>query len=228
MHMTPSTLQSVHRDHRTFAWDEPLVAHIRIVIADHQGLVRVGMSRILGNDGFLVVGEAENEREIVALLERLSPAVLLLDIDMPNLDGLAYLQQLQVRFAKVKIVAWSISDALPLIQAAFRRGACGYILKSIPSRDLGSAIRQAVDGTAYHAHGLPALEDDNASRIAGLTKREAEILRSVSHGLSNKEIAKNLWVSVQTVKFHLTNIYRKLEITNRTEAARWALNRGIV
>jgi DNA-binding NarL/FixJ family response regulator len=200
---------------------------VKIVIADHQGLVRAGIRRVLVDDGFDIVGEAQESTEICTLLERLQPDALFLDLDMPDMDGLARIQQLRTRFPDVKIVISSISDTPTLIQAAFRRGVCGYVLKSIPPRDLGSAIRQAVDGTAFHALGLPALEDDAVARRAGLTPREAEIVRAVANGLSNKEIAKELWVSVQTVKFHLTNIYRKLQISNRTEAARWALNHGI-
>jgi len=201
---------------------------MRIVIADHQGLVRTGIRRVLAADeGFTVVGEAHTGAEITALVERTTPDALLLDLEMPEMDGLARVQQLRARFPELKIVICSASASPALIQGAFRRGACGYILKSISPRDLGSAIRQAVDGTAYHALGLPALEDDTAARLAGLTQREIEILRAVAAGLSNKEIARELWVSVQTVKFHLTNIYRKLEITNRTEAAQWALRRGL-
>jgi DNA-binding NarL/FixJ family response regulator len=201
---------------------------MRIVIADHQGLVRTGIKRVLAADeDFIISGEAQDSAEIVGLVERTEPDALLLDLDMPDTDGLARIQQLRARFPQLKIVICSGADSPALIQAAFRRGACGYILKSIPPRDLASAIRQAVDGTAFHALGLPALEDDTVARLAGLTQREAEIVRAVARGLSNKEIAKELWVSVQTVKFHLTNIYRKLEITNRTEAARWALSRGI-
>jgi DNA-binding NarL/FixJ family response regulator len=114
------------------------------------------------------------------------------------------------------------------IQAAFKRGACGYVLKSIDANDLTSAIRQAVDGTAYHAFGLPALDEDTSARLAGLTEREIEIVKAVARGLSSQAIGKELWVTEQTVKFHLTNIYRKLNVSNRTEAARWAFSQGFV
>jgi DNA-binding NarL/FixJ family response regulator len=113
------------------------------------------------------------------------------------------------------------------IQSAFRLGACGYILKTINPIDLASAIRQAVEGTAFHALGLPAMSEQTAGREAGLSDREFEILKALSRGLSNKAIAAELWITVQTVKFHLTSIYRKLGINNRTEAARWALGKGV-
>jgi DNA-binding NarL/FixJ family response regulator len=201
---------------------------MKIGIADHEGLIRAGVHRMLAaEEDFVVTGEANTGREIVTLLEQTNPDALLLDLDMPDMDGLARIQQLRAGFPKLKIVICSASDSPVLIQAAFRRGVYGYILKRIPARDLGSAIRQGLEGTAYHALGLPALEDDAVALRAGLTHREVEIMRAVTRGLTNKEIAAELWLSVQTVKFHLTNIYRKLKITNRTEAARWALSRGI-
>ncbi len=113
------------------------------------------------------------------------------------------------------------------IQSAFKRGACGYIVKSVDPRDLASAIRQAVEGTAYHALGLPAIGVDTAVLDARLTPRELEVMKGVERGLTNKAIAKELWVTEQTVKFHLTNVYCKLEISNRTQAASWALSHGL-
>ena len=113
------------------------------------------------------------------------------------------------------------------IQAALKRGACGYIVKSIDPRDLASALRQAVDGDVYLAVGIPDGGEAGA-RDAGLTEREITILRAVARGLSNGAIGRELWVTEQTVKFHLTNIYRKLDVGNRTEAARAAYALGLV
>ena len=127
----------------------------------------------------------------------------------------------------MKVVMCSMSADPDQIQGAFKRGACGYVLKTINPIDLGSAIRQAVEGTAYHALGLPAMDEETVARSAGLTEREVEIVKAVSRGLSNKAIAAELWITVQTVKFHLTSIYRKLGISNRTEAASWALRAGL-
>ncbi len=200
---------------------------MRILIAYHHGLVRAGIRRVLTDDGFTVVGEAHDGSELETLVERTRPDALFLDLELPDMDALGRIQQLRGRFPDLQIVVSSTSDDPAFIQAVFRRGVCGYLLKNIAPRDLGSAIRQAVEGTAYHALGLAVPESDTAVRLAGLTRRETEIVRAVANGKSNKEIAAELWVSVQTVKFHLTNVYRKLHLSNRTEAARWALRHGL-
>jgi DNA-binding NarL/FixJ family response regulator len=126
------------------------------------------------------------------------------------------------------VVVLSASSDLERVQTAFKHGACGYVVKSIDLRDLPSAIRQALDGTAYHAAGLPALTEESAAKAAGLTERELTILTGVARGLANQAIAKELWVTEQTIKFHLTNVYRKLAVANRTEAARWAFGHGLL
>jgi NarL family two-component system response regulator LiaR len=184
---------------------------------------------LLGREeGFDVIGEARYGPEVLPLVSRLHPDLLLLDLRMPGLDGLACLERVRARHPKVKVVVLSMCAEPEQIQAAFKRGACGYVLKSIDANDLTSAIRQAVDGTAYHAFGLPALNEDTSARLAGLTEREIEIVKAVARGLSSQAIGKELWVTEQTVKFHLTNIYRKLNVSNRTEAARWAFSQGFV
>jgi DNA-binding NarL/FixJ family response regulator len=201
---------------------------MRIVLADDHGLIRAGMRRALeSDDGFEVVGEANSGSQVLPLVSRTAPDVVLLDLRMPGIDGLGCLQRIRDRHPDVKVVMCSMSADTDQIQGAFKRGACGYILKTINPIDLGSAIRQSVEGTAYHALGLPAMDEETVARTAGLTDRELEVVKAVSRGLSNKAIAGELWVTVQTVKFHLTSIYRKLGITNRTEAANWALCRGI-
>ena len=202
---------------------------MKILIADDHPLVLAGTSEILRREeGFEVVGEARSGPEALALVSRLRPDVLLLDMRMPGLDGFACLDRVRTRHPEVKVVVLSMFADPEQAQAAFKAGACGYILKSIDCNDLASAIRQAVDGTAYHALGLPALNESTVARAAGLTERELEIVKAVARGLSNKAISKELWVTEQTVKFHLTNVYRKLGVANRTEAARWAFSHGFV
>jgi len=202
---------------------------VRIVIADDHPLVLAGIRSALELDsGFAVVGEARTSAEVLPLIERLEPGVLLLDRGMPAIDALAFLDRMASRHPKVKVVLLSEEDEPELVQAAFSRGAVGYILKRIDPIDLASAIRQAVEGTAYHAHGLPAISQDTAAKRAGLTERELAVIKAVARGLSNQAIGKELWVTEQTVKFHLTNVYRKLGVVNRTEAVRWAVGRGLV
>ena len=204
------------------------VVVVNVVLADDHGLMLAGARLALESDsGFAIVGEAHTGSEIMPLVARTHPDVVLLDLRMPGIDGLGCLERIRELHPEVSVVMCSMSDDPDQIQGAFRRGACGYILKTIDPSDLGSAIRQAVDGTAYHAFGLPAMNEDTSARTAGLSEREIEVMKAVARGLSNKAIAAELWVTVQTVKFHLTNIYRKLGIRNRTEAASWALSRGL-
>jgi DNA-binding NarL/FixJ family response regulator len=201
---------------------------VRILLADDHGLMLAGARRALELDGgFEVVGEARTGSQVLPLVGRTEPDAVLLDLRMPGVDGLGCLQRIREEHPDVKVVMCSVSADPDQIQGAFKRGACGYVLKTINPIDLGSAIRQAVEGTAYHALGLPAMDEETVARSAGLTEREVEIVKAVSRGLSNKAIAAELWITVQTVKFHLTSIYRKLGISNRTEAANWALSKGL-
>jgi DNA-binding NarL/FixJ family response regulator len=201
---------------------------VRILLADDHGLMLAGARHALVADGgFDVVGEAGTGPEVLPLVKQVAPDVVLLDLRMPGIDGLGCLQRIRSAYPNVKVVMCSMSSDLDHIEGAFKRGACGYILKAIEPRDLGSAIRQAIEGTAYHAFGLPAMDADTGGRTAGLSDRELEVVKLVSRGLSNKAIAEDLWVTVQTVKFHLTSIYRKLGISNRTEAASWAHRKGL-
>ncbi len=201
---------------------------MRILLADDHGLMLAGARTALESEGgFEIVGEARTGPEVLPLVGRTNPDVVLLDLRMPGMDGHDCLQRIRERHPEVKIVMCSMSSDPDQIQSAFMRGACGYVLKTIDPIDLGSAIRQAVNGTAYHALGLPAIDSDAVARTAGLTEREFEVVQAVSRGLSNQAIAQELWVTVQTVKFHLTSIYRKLGVSNRTQAAGWALGKGL-
>jgi two-component system nitrate/nitrite response regulator NarL len=201
---------------------------MRIMLADDHKLMLDGVRQTLEReDGFEVVGEAHKGPEVMPLVGTSSPEVVLLDMRMPGIDGLGLLQRLRARYPDVKVVMCSMSSDPDKIQSAFKHGACGYILKTINPADLGSAIRQAIEGTAYHALGLPAMNEDTVASAAGLTTRELDIVKGLARGLTNKAIALELWITVQTVKFHLTSVYRKLGITNRTEAARWALGKGL-
>ncbi|HEV8459874.1 MAG TPA: response regulator transcription factor [Gaiellaceae bacterium] len=202
---------------------------MKLLIADDHPLVVAGIREVLAKEPlFDIVGSASSGSEVMPLIGRLNPDVVLLDLRMPGVDGLGCLERIHDRYPKIKVVVLSMTTDPEQIQAAFKRGACGFVIKSIDPADLASAIRQAVNGTAFHALGLPALNENAVARAAGLTDRELMIMKAVSRGLSNQAIGKELWVTEQTVKFHLTNLYRKLGVTNRTEAARWAFAKGLV
>jgi DNA-binding NarL/FixJ family response regulator len=201
---------------------------MKVLIADDHRLIVEGIRRALEPaDDIEIVGEATRGSEVLPLVRRLHPDVVLLDMRMPQMDGLTCLDQIRKQHTDVKVIVLSVFSDPERIQAAFRHGASGYIVKSVNPVDLPSAIRQAVDGTVFHAFGSP--EPETANGVAGdLTERELVILKAVARGLSNAQIGKELWVTEQTVKFHLTNIYRKLDIANRTEAARYAFQHGLV
>jgi DNA-binding NarL/FixJ family response regulator len=203
-------------------------AAMKVLIADDHRLMVEGIRRALEPaEDIEVVGEASVGSQVLPLVRRLNPDVVLLDMRMPHMDGLLCLDGIRKNCPKVKVIVLSVFSDPEHIQAAFRHGANGYIVKSVNPVDLPSAIRQAVDGTVFNAVGLPESSED-AGKASGLTERELAILKAVARGLSNSAIGKELWVTEQTVKFHLTNIYRKLNLANRTEAARYAYEHGLV
>jgi DNA-binding NarL/FixJ family response regulator len=202
---------------------------MKVLIADDHRLMVEGIRRALEPaEDIEIVGEASAGSQVLPLVRRLSPDVVLLDMRMPHMDGLQCLDAIRKNCPKVKVIVLSVFSDPEHIQAAFRHGACGYIVKSVNPVDLASAIRQAVDGTVFHAIGLPESTAESIGKANGLTEREMAILKAVARGLSNSAIGKELWVTEQTVKFHLTNIYRKLDLANRTEAARYAYEHGLV
>ena len=204
-------------------------ADLRVVIADDHRLMIEGTKQALEKaGGFTVVGEAQNGAQVLPLVRRLKPDLVLLDMRMPQMDGLTCLTKIRKEFPEMKVAMLSVSQEPNLIQSALKRGASAYIVKTVDPDDLAAALRQAVDGTVFTTAGVSDDPGERAAKEAGLTERELVIVRAVARGLSNEAIAKELWVAEQTVKFHLTNIYRKLEVSNRTEAARYAFEQGLI
>lgn len=200
---------------------------MKVLLADDHPLILSGIRRTLEEAGGIeIVGEARTGSQVLPLVGRTNPDLVLLDVRMPQLDGLACLDQIRRRYPDVKVVMLSAFTDPEHVQAALRRGASAYVMKAVNTLDLPSALRQAAEGTVFHAIGLDEREGD--CEEVGLTKREKTLLRAVAKGLSNQAIGKELWISEQTVKFHLRNIYRKLGVTSRTEAARYAFERGLV
>jgi DNA-binding NarL/FixJ family response regulator len=202
---------------------------LRVLIADDHRLMVEGTKQALEKaGGFEVVGEAVTGVQVLPLVRRLKPELVLLDLRMPQMDGLTCLSKIKKEFPDVRVAILSVSQDPEMIQTALKRGASAYIVKSIAPDDLAGALRQALDGNVFTTAGVTEDPGERAARDAGLTERELVIVRAVARGLSNEAIAKELWVAEQTVKFHLTNIYRKLGVANRTEAARYAFERGLV
>ena len=204
------------------------MSKIRVLLADDHPLILEGVRNALANaEDMEVVGEASTGNEVLPLVRRCSPDVLLLDLRLPGIDGLACLELLAERHPALKVLVMSALVDREHIEAALTRGACSYIAKSINPLDLPSAVRQAVEGSVYNVLGVAEGDPMAQARGAGLTEREATILVGVARGLSNRAIARECWVTEQTVKFHLTNIYRKLDVKNRVEAASAAYRLGI-
>jgi DNA-binding NarL/FixJ family response regulator len=203
---------------------------LRLLVADdHRLMLDAIRSAVAAADDIEIVGEARTGAQVLPLLNQTKPNVLLLDIRMPQMDGLQVLERMRDRYPDVKVVVLSGSDDPEIIQRALAAGACAYVLKHVDPRDLPSAIRQAAEGTVFQAPAGALLNGENsAAKEAGLSDRELEVLQALARGLSNKQIAKQGWVTEQTVKFHLSNIYRKLGVANRTEATRFAYQHGLV
>ena len=202
---------------------------LRVLLADDHRLILDSVRNALEESGeFEIVGEAMTGNQVLTLVKRTLPDVVVLDIRMPGMDGLVCLDQIKKRNPEIKVIVLSASTDQKLIENVLKRGASAYIVKSVNPIDLPSAIRQSLEETVYTAIGLAEDTSSSAAKSAGLTARELAILTALAHGKSNAAIAKELWVAPQTVKFHLTNIYRKLGVANRTEAARYAYQQGLV
>jgi len=201
---------------------------MRLLVADDHALTRAGIRHALeSRSDFVVVGEADTGPKVLPLDGQTEPDVVLLDTEMPGLAGLTCLERPQARHPDVAVIMLAAEASPAQLQAAFARGARGWILKTIEPDELGPAIVHALDASVFVPYG-PVNDDTAAARTAGLSGRELEIIRLVGRGFSNKQIAGELWITVQTVKFHLTNIYRKLGLPNRTAAARWAHEAGLL
>jgi DNA-binding NarL/FixJ family response regulator len=153
--------------------------------------------------------------------------VVLLDLDLPDMEGLACLGLIRENHPTVKVVMLAAEREPARIDAALRGGAIACVLKSVEPADLASAVRQAVQETVYTAVAPDESDAPDPVQAAGLTEREVTMLRLLARGLSNKAIGQELWVTEQTVKFHLNNLYRKLGVPNRTAAARFAYANGL-
>jgi len=200
-------------------------ASMKVLIADDHPLMLQGIRRALeAAHDIDVVGEARSGEELLALVERRKPHLVLVDLHMPGLGGLECVAELSARWPDVKSVVISASEDRATIDAALHAGASAYILKSVGAIDIASVLRQAASGAVYHAPSIPAARAGEPPAANGpeLTPRETTILLAVADGRTTKAISQDLWLSEHTVKFHLTNIYRKLGVSNRSAAVRYA------
>jgi DNA-binding NarL/FixJ family response regulator len=206
---------------------------LKVLIADDHPLIVAGIRRGLeGNDDIEIVGEAHSGSELMALVERRRPGLVLLDLRMPGIPGLECIERIAQTWPEVQTVVLSACDDRPSIDAALSAGASAYVVKSVMPSDIASVLRQAASGSIFHgptrarALGGPAAPPETNETV--LTEREQTILAAIAAGKTTAAIAADLWVSEHTVKFHLTNVYRKLGVPNRAAAVRYAIEHGLV
>lgn len=203
--------------------------HIRVLVADDHGLIREAIRLALAAEpDITIVAEAECGDEVLKRVRESQPNLLILDVKMPGLDGLEVLDRVRVQYPNLKTAMLSAIDEPRVAEQALQRGAVAYLGKRIDPAALASTIRQIMDGEiSMETFGLARTATGGSGPDPGLSPRETEILKRVAAGRSNREIAKELWLSEHTVKYHLTNVYRKLGVSGRTDAARYAFEHAI-
>jgi len=206
-------------------------AKIRILVADDHPMLREGLVAVLSTQpDFDVVGEAADGSEVVRLAGTLLPDVILLDLEMPGMDGVAALERLRESGSEARTVVFTAYDTDERILGSLRAGARGYLLKGASRTELFDAVRTVHSGGSLLQPLVTGrlLDHMNAPEPDPLTPRELEVLALLARGLPNKEIAASLYIGERTVKFHVSSILAKLDAGNRTEAARIAISRGLI
>ena len=208
---------------------------ISLVVADDHEVVRQGLKSLLEGSDISIVGEASDGNEAVKVTKQCNPDVVLLDIRMPEGDGLSALEAIQSSCPETKVVMLSTYDNPTYIARSVAMGASNYVLKGSGREELISAITGAAAGEQpnpgsqmHKVAGTMATRKRANDEEVPLTNRESQVLRHVALGLSNKEIGQSLGISVETVKEHVQNILRKIHVNDRTQAAVWAVRKGYV
>ncbi|HBN95357.1 MAG TPA: DNA-binding response regulator [Firmicutes bacterium] len=216
---------------------------MNVLIVDDHPLLRQGLSRLLELEGGInVVGQASNGIEALRLMDQLEPDVLLLDINMPGMNGIEVAKTVREKHPHTEVLVLTIHDNQSYVNEMIRVGAKGYLLKDAEPREVVHAIKKVATGETVYSTQLMErvmeryhhmemqygrLQSAAAIQDLELTNRELEILQYICEGLSNKEIANALFISEKTVKNHITSLLRKLEVEDRTQAAVFAVSHGI-
>ena len=208
---------------------------VKILVCDDHQVIRTGLASLFAGSEVEIVGEADNGKEALKQAQKFKPDVVLLDIRMPDGDGLATLEKLRAKVPESKVVMLSTYDNPTYVARAVALGASDYVLKGSSREDMIATIVAAAKGEAPSRTGelkkiaatmkvRQVVDDDDVP----LTQRETQVLRHVALGLSNREIGRSLEISVETVKEHVQNILRKIAVSDRTQAAVWAVRKGLV
>jgi DNA-binding NarL/FixJ family response regulator len=208
---------------------------VRLLIADDHELVRSGIVSLVADSDIQVVGEAATGKETVQKTREQKPDVVLMDIRMNDGDGLTALEEIHREMPETRIVMLSTYDNPTYIARAHALGASDYVLKGASRDEIVGTITAVAAGNAPSAHGemhkiagTMATRQKQADAEVTLTQRETQVLRHLALGLSNKEIGQSLGISVETVKEHVQHLLRKMDVTDRTQAAVWAVRHGLV
>ncbi len=206
------------------------------MLADDHRMLREGLRRSMTDQGFDIVGEARDGDEAIRLAEELEPDVILMDVTMPEVDGIEATRQIKIDMPDVKIVMLTMHADQEVLAAAIRAGASGYLVKDCSTDEIANAVRMAFSGETALSPQLAASMLDEVRKLDQpadeedrvITKREEEVLQLIADGLSTPEVAERLFISQKTVKNHLASIYQKLDARDRTQAVLQAVRMGIV
>ena len=209
---------------------------VKIMITDDHSMIREGLKSLLELDGDIeVIAEAENGEECLQKLLLVKPDVLLLDINMPKMNGLEVLKSLKDAKSKVKVLVLTVHNETEYLMKAVEIGINGYVLKDSESAELKKAIFTIYDGENYVQPSLiPALnskmieKNEDEIKLESLTKRELQVLKELAVGKFNRDIAKEMEISERTVKNHISSIFKKLDVTDRTQAAVFAIRNNLI
>ena len=209
---------------------------VKIMITDDHSMIREGLKSLLELDGDIeVIAEAENGEECLQKLLTVKPDVLLLDINMPKMNGLEVLKSLKDAKSKVKVLVLTVHNETEYLMKAVEIGINGYILKDSESAELKKAIFTIYDGENYIQPSLiPALnskmieKNEDEIKLESLTRRELQVLKELAVGQFNRDIAKEMEISERTVKNHISSIFKKLDVTDRTQAAVFAIRNNLI
>ena len=204
---------------------------IRVLLADDHPALRLGLRVLLERAPDVeLVGEAEDGEEALALIEKLQPDVVVLDCELPEMEGVEVAQEIRRRDLPVRVLALSSYDDERYVRGMLDAGAVGYLLKDEAPQAIVAAVRAAARGEGYFSPAVAAKVTawSRGERPGGLTEREVEVLTLVAEGLPNKQIACKLQVAERTVNFHVSNILHKLGAASRVEATVWAKEQGVI
>jgi two-component system NarL family response regulator len=212
---------------------------INLIIADDHALLREGLVKILSLESdIIIVGEATDGAQAIELAQNTDVDVILMDINMPNVNGITATREIKAMKPNVSIIALTIHDQEDYLFELIRCGISGYVLKDVSPDELVKTIRGVASGQSFIAPTLTAKvfqelncltqQKEQPYRHYGLTEREMEVLKEVAKGSSNKIIAQNLYISEKTVKNHLTSIFQKINVSDRTKAALFAIKNNMV